>query len=57
MNLADELEVYDPRRYMAVISVLNYRDAATADDIDYFSHAHPSLEPEVEGLHELGIVE
>lgn len=57
MSFADEVEVYDPRRYLAVISVLDYQGSAAVDDIDYYSHADPSLEAEVESLEELGVVE
>lgn len=56
MTFADEVEVYDPRRYLAAISVLDYQESATIDDLDFYSHADPSLEAEIEALEELGLV-
>lgn len=50
-------EPYAAARYMAVLSVVDYQDQATAEDIDFFAHAETSLEPEAESLENLGILQ
>ena len=49
--------LYSPARYLAVLSVLDYQGKSNVEDIDFYAHSEVSLEPEIESLENLGLLE
>ncbi len=50
-------ELYTSARYLAVLSVIDYQEEVTVDDINFYAQPEISLKPEIESLENLGILE